>query len=126
MLKTDMNHVKQFLPGWEGLYNKMCEELNAVENINICVLEAKEKFGEMRVSVGIEHLGELPHEPDPASDYRFESAYDQTMLIIDKYTQLSKTICERCGANDAKIVQITQFGFLACRCNNCLLSTLKT
>lgn len=106
-----------FHPGWNKLFNEMCNELDSVKYINIGILEAKEKHGTLQTDYYIE-----------ANSYDSETGGLRSLLlgeeearnIVSKYEKLSKNTCERCGSiENVKTIAITQFGFLATRCCEC-------
>lgn len=87
--------------GWSTLYLMMCEDirqkmLELGEDLNdVLFLDAKEKYGEMRVSLG----------NCPSDVYR----------IIDKYLYLSRYVCTSCG----DITENQTTGYYVPLCKKC-------
>lgn len=78
----------------EGWYNKFSKDLvnellqacsSNTEVESLCILEAKEKYGELRVYINL-------------CDDKFDT-------IIDKYTKLSRHTCIKCG-NDVSSCEL--------------------
>ena len=81
--------------GWKNAFGQMlCDELNAIGNFK--VLEAKEKWGELSLTL----------------DKYNERAED----IIEKYTTLSRHICIGCGKPD---VPMCNYGWVSPVCKDC-------
>lgn len=94
--------------GWHELIYKMCVEIDDFhlsidpnENEDICtmILQIKEKWAELRVFACGNHI------------------LNGVDLIIDKYSELSKSTCEICGAEGRAI---NMSGWISVRCEECL------
>jgi len=64
----------EFGGGWNNLYKNLLDELTPY---NVVILQAKEKYGILRVYC------------DPCTE--------EIQTILDRYDDISKTICEMCG-----------------------------
>lgn len=70
----------EFNDGWYPILEELCKEISKIDN-TVYFTQLKEKFGTMRVYTS------------GASSETFNSIHD----IIEKYENLSGTICEDCG-----------------------------
>lgn len=91
--------------GWDELVWNMCREIDDAYydkgcEVDIEVLQVKEKFGMLRIYYGYTDYT----NPDIVSD------------IIAKYERLSTSTCEFCG-DSGEI--INEKGWLKCVCKNC-------
>lgn len=76
--------------GWKDIVDLVLFEINSCDiNKTIRITVIKEKFGELRIY----------YVSKDASD----ELYDKIHQIINKYTKLSKTTCEICGAKGKQI-----------------------
>lgn len=94
--------------GWHELFNAMCKELLEYTKANglpeVKVIEAKEKYGALRIYVGEEFS-------DEATD-----------AIIRKWCEKSKSVCYFCGAANART---TKSGQIIPVCRNCWEKKLR-
>lgn len=93
--------------GFHELIYRMCVEIDDLhlsidqdEHEDICtmILQIKEKFGELRVTAVGNHI------------------LNGVDLIIDKYSELSKSTCEICGA-EGKLIKDGYW--IKVRCEDC-------
>ena len=88
--------------GWHELFNSMCKELLEYTKANglpeVKIIEAKEKYGELRIYV------------------EEEFADETTDAIIRKWCEKSKSVCCFCGAANART---TKSGQIIPVCKNC-------
>lgn len=88
--------------GWHELFNSMCKELFEYTKANglpeVKIIEAKEKYGELRIYVGEEFSDET------------------TDAIIRKWCEKSKRVCCLCGAAKART---TKNGQIIPVCRSC-------
>ncbi len=86
---------------WKAFGEKMCEEIQHEidtdpEASEFCILEIKEKYGELRVYAG-------------GSTNRIEE-------ILDKYSFISRNVCIKCGKPDVPMVYA---GWISPWCEDC-------
>jgi len=74
--RIDSSYFFTFDEGWHDITKELIKELFAAGWDGV-LLQAKEKFGELRFYIG--------------------AANDECHMLIDKYERLSRTICEVCG-----------------------------
>jgi hypothetical protein len=96
-------------PGWYGLIDDMCTELEALNlNFPIVFNQIKEKYGSLRIYI--------------------ESGTDEVYAIIDKYEAKSEYVCEQCGDDKTSKIRSTGsdgHGWLYCACDSCYEKIIK-
>ena len=99
-----LEEIEYSIPrGWVTSFGQMLvDEVNAIAP-NSRVVDAKEKYGELRL--------DLDHVED----------YEEVDRIIDKYSVLSRNICIICGKPD---VYVTDAGWVAPMCEECFDKSL--
>lgn len=88
--------------GWNDLIWSMVREIDDAfydfgKSVDFCIMEIKEKFGEMRV-------------------YYYSNTSTKIDGIIDKHVGLSKSTCEICGA-EGKLLRDDYW--ITVRCEDC-------
>lgn len=91
--------------GWLNTFGEMLvDEVNSVAP-DSKVIEAKEKYGGLRLSLETKHN------------------YEEVIGIVDKYEVLSQNICAICGKPDVKI---TNAGWIYPLCKKCYESRINS
>ena len=87
-------------PGWYIAFGDMlCEELeeeNVKSNLDLIILECKEKYGELRIY--------------------YANGNEKIEDIVDKYAAISQHVCIKCGKPD---VFILNFSWVEPMCKEC-------
>ena len=98
--------------GWVDAFGQMLvDDINAIVP-NSVVLEAKEKWGELRLTLGYEdYFGETD---DDSSLSKID--YEEVEKLKDDYSMLSRNICIGCGKPD---VPILDTGWIYPCCKDC-------
>lgn len=95
-------------PGWGKLFIDLCDEICRYFDDNDVDVEIQKDFYFTDVK---EKYGSLCVYTTPI-DTRY---YDDIMNILDKYEQLSKNVCRRCGAAATKMTT----GWIGYYCDDC-------
>jgi hypothetical protein len=101
MHMINKNFYKAFNAGWNDLFEELLKEL---EQYDVEIAEAKEKYGTLNVYAYSENNNE------------------EVQNIINKYEEQSKHVCEMCGS---KGTITTEHGWMNVLCEGCMKAVEK-